>query len=81
MRLPERPLRFPLITFPKAKEMDDFVSEAADAAISRISDLLKHPDDLTNKFSALKKKLMLERANIDAQLKTAGLHFHMNFTF
>ncbi|KAJ3212200.1 SNARE-binding exocyst subunit S6, partial [Clydaea vesicula] len=51
---------------------DNFFSEATEAAIDRISDYLKHPDDLTNKFAALKKKLVQERGNIDAQLKTAA---------
>lgn len=33
-------------------------------------DLLKHPDDLTNKLPMLIKKIAMERASVEAQLKT-----------
>ena len=49
----------------------DFVSEAREAALARISDILSHPEDLFVKFAALKAKTLLERASIEAQLKTA----------
>ena len=50
----------------------DFQSEATDAAIKKISDLLKHPLDLENKFVSLRKKIASESAAIDAQLKAAA---------
>ncbi|KAI9193098.1 exocyst complex component Sec6-domain-containing protein [Polychytrium aggregatum] len=49
----------------------DFFEDATDAAILRICDLFKHPDDLANKLAMVRKKFQLERASIDAQLKTA----------
>ena len=49
----------------------DFVAEATESAIQRISDTFRHPDDLTNKLSLVKRKIALERATIEAQLKTA----------
>ncbi|KAJ3089212.1 SNARE-binding exocyst subunit S6 [Quaeritorhiza haematococci] len=49
----------------------DFVAEATEAAVTRIADLLRHPDDLTNKYHLVKKKLATERASTDAQLKSA----------
>jgi exocyst complex component 3 len=48
----------------------DFVADAHEAAILRIVDLLRHPDDLTNKLPMLRKKIAMERASIEAQLKT-----------
>jgi hypothetical protein len=48
----------------------DFVSDAHEAAILRIVDLLRHPDDLTNKLPMLRKKIAMERASVEAQLKT-----------
>lgn len=49
----------------------DFSAEAKDSAIQRISDILRHPDDLTNKLDKIRKKIGHERAIIEAQLKTA----------
>ena len=49
----------------------DFAAEAKESAIQRIGDLLRHPDDLTNKLPLLRKKIALERGAIEAQLKTA----------
>lgn len=48
----------------------DFVSDAQEAAIQRIADLLRHPDELTNKLPMLIKKTAMERASVEAQLKT-----------
>lgn len=48
----------------------DFVSDAHEAAVLRIKDLLRHPDDLTNKLPMLIKKIAMERASVEAQLKT-----------
>ncbi|ORX93813.1 exocyst complex component Sec6 [Basidiobolus meristosporus CBS 931.73] len=47
--------------------MDTNIKEAA---LLRLADLLKHPDDLNTKVPALRKKFALEKATIDAQLKS-----------
>lgn len=47
----------------------DFISEATEAAVTRIAELLRHPDDLTNKFANIKKKIATEKGAVDAQLK------------
>ena len=49
----------------------DFIAEATESAIQRINDILRHPDDLTNKLPLVRKKVALERAATEAQLKTA----------
>lgn len=49
----------------------DFSAEAKESAIQRISDILRHPDDLTNKLDKIRKKIGHERATMEAQLKTA----------
>lgn len=36
----------------------------------RVADMLRHPDDLTNKLPMLRKKIAMERASVEAQLKT-----------
>src|SRR5436309_2439654 len=48
----------------------DFVSDAHESAVLRVADLLRHPDDLTNKLPMLIKKIAMERASVEAQLKT-----------
>lgn len=48
----------------------DFVSSAHEAAVQRVAELLQHPDDLTNKLPTLIKKTAMERASVEAQLKT-----------
>ncbi|KAI8928085.1 exocyst complex component Sec6-domain-containing protein [Entophlyctis helioformis] len=48
----------------------DFVADAHEAAVLRIADMLRHPDDLTNKLPLARKKVAMERASIEAQLKT-----------
>ncbi|KAJ3014877.1 SNARE-binding exocyst subunit S6 [Thoreauomyces humboldtii] len=49
----------------------DFASDATETAVFRIADILRHPDDLTNKLATVRKRFAAERASIDAQLKTA----------
>lgn len=49
---------------------NDFVSDAHEAAVLRVADMLRHPDDLTNKLPMLCKKVAMERASVEAQLKT-----------
>ncbi|KND01143.1 SNARE-binding exocyst subunit SEC6 [Spizellomyces punctatus DAOM BR117] len=49
----------------------DFVADATETAVFRLADILRHPDDLTNKLVSVRKRFALERATIDAQLKTA----------
>ncbi|KAI8849265.1 exocyst complex component Sec6-domain-containing protein [Chytridium lagenaria] len=49
----------------------NFETEAREAAVFRIQEILKHPDDLVNKLALVRKKLSSERASIDAQLRTA----------
>ncbi|KAJ3129089.1 SNARE-binding exocyst subunit S6 [Nowakowskiella sp. JEL0407] len=51
--------------------MAGIIADATEGAISRITDLLRTPDDLTNKLASVRRKFALERASIDAQLKTA----------
>jgi hypothetical protein len=48
----------------------DFVADAQEAALLRIVATLTHPDDLTNKLATLRKKVAMERASVEAQLKT-----------
>ena len=48
----------------------DFVADAHEAAVMRIADMLRHPDDLTNKLPLARKKIAMERASVEAQLKT-----------
>jgi exocyst complex component 3 len=48
----------------------DFVTDAHEAAVQRVAELLQHPDDLTNKLPTLRRKTGLERASVEAQLKT-----------
>lgn len=52
------------------EEKIDFLSDAHDSGVLRIADILRHPDDLTNKLPTLIKKIAMERASVEAQLKT-----------
>ncbi|KAI8910000.1 exocyst complex component Sec6-domain-containing protein [Powellomyces hirtus] len=54
-----------------ANVSSDFVTDATETAVFRIADILRHPDDLTNKLATVRKRFAVERASIDAQLKTA----------
>ncbi|KAI8816506.1 exocyst complex component Sec6-domain-containing protein [Fimicolochytrium jonesii] len=58
-------------TYLDINNTSDVVTDATETAVFRIADLLRHPDDLTNKLSSIRKRFNLERASIDAQLKTA----------
>jgi hypothetical protein len=49
----------------------DLVAEATESAIQRLGDILRHPDDLTNKLPLVRKKITIERAAVEAQLKLA----------
>ncbi|KAI9294820.1 exocyst complex component Sec6 [Neoconidiobolus thromboides FSU 785] len=44
--------------------------EAYKVAISRLSELLKHPDDLNVKIDFLRKKLIQEKSTVEIQLRT-----------
>lgn len=46
------------------------MEDAREIAITKLSELLKHPDDLTSKVGPLTRKLAKEKASIDAQLNT-----------
>ncbi|KAI9477963.1 MAG: exocyst complex component Sec6-domain-containing protein [Benjaminiella poitrasii] len=46
------------------------MEDAREIAISKLSELLKHPDDLNSKLGPLTRKLTKEKASIDAQLNT-----------
>jgi hypothetical protein len=47
----------------------DFFADAREAAVLRIVDTFRHPDDLANKLKMLRKKIAMERASVEAQLK------------
>ncbi|CAG8472560.1 9914_t:CDS:2 [Diversispora eburnea] len=53
-------------------------SDAVDAAIAKVAELLRSPDDLV-KTSLLRKRHAIEKATIDAQLKTGISQIHRNF--
>ncbi|KAJ1562706.1 SNARE-binding exocyst subunit S6 [Nowakowskiella sp. JEL0078] len=55
----------------EVNELAGIVTDATDGAISRVTDLLRSPDDLTNKLASIRRKFAVERASVDAQLKTA----------
>lgn len=46
------------------------MEDAREVAINKLSELLKHPDDLTSKVGPLTRNLAKEKASIDAQLST-----------
>ncbi|RKP08932.1 exocyst complex component Sec6-domain-containing protein [Thamnocephalis sphaerospora] len=47
-----------------------------EAAVARLKEVLRHPDDLEVKVNILRRRLMQEKATIDAQLKNgAQAHF------
>ncbi|OBZ82131.1 Exocyst complex component sec6 [Choanephora cucurbitarum] len=46
------------------------MEDAREIAITKLSELLKHPDDLNTKLGPLIRKLAKEKASIDAQLNT-----------
>ncbi|KAI8975188.1 exocyst complex component Sec6-domain-containing protein [Mycotypha africana] len=46
------------------------MEDARENALSKLAELLKHPDDLNSKLGPLTRKLTKEKASIDAQLNT-----------
>ncbi|KAI9492343.1 exocyst complex component Sec6-domain-containing protein [Zychaea mexicana] len=46
------------------------MEDAREAAVAKLAELLKHPDDLNTKVGPLARKLAKEKASIDAQLST-----------
>ncbi|KAI8138276.1 exocyst complex component Sec6-domain-containing protein [Fennellomyces sp. T-0311] len=46
------------------------MEDAREAAVAKLAELLKHPDDLNTKVGPLARKLAKEKASIDAQLNT-----------
>lgn len=46
------------------------MEDAREVAINKLSELLKHPDDLNSKVGPLTRKLAKEKASIDAQLNS-----------
>lgn len=46
------------------------LADATDHALSILRETLKHPDDLIIKLPILRKKFILEKGNVEAQLKT-----------
>lgn len=46
------------------------MEDAREAAVNKLAELLKHPDDLNSKLITLIRKLTKEKATIDAQLNT-----------
>ncbi|KAJ3048787.1 SNARE-binding exocyst subunit S6 [Rhizophlyctis rosea] len=61
----------PSIHPPTVNLGESLVAEATSAAVTRIADILRHPDDLTNKLPSIRKRFAIERASIEAQLKTS----------
>jgi hypothetical protein len=45
--------------------------EAAEQAIEKVREVLKYPDDLNTKFESFRKKIISDKAAVDAQLKAA----------
>ena len=46
------------------------MEDARNAAVAKLAEILKHPDDLNTKSGALTRKIAKEKATIDAQLNT-----------
>ncbi|CAO3591110.1 unnamed protein product [Absidia cylindrospora] len=46
------------------------MEDAREVAVAKLSEILKHPDDLNTKIGPLVRKLTKEKASIDAQLNT-----------
>ncbi|CAH1760027.1 9778_t:CDS:2 [Entrophospora sp. SA101] len=62
----------------KTSKLMESSSDAVDAAIARITELLRSPDDLV-KTSLIRKRFAIEKASIDAQLKT-GVKLQLDTT-
>lgn len=52
------------------KEATKIMVAAKQSALKRISEILKHPDDLNTKLTRTKQKIYIEKASIDAQMKS-----------
>jgi len=52
------------------KEATKIMVDARQSALKRISEILKHPDDLNTKLSKTRQKIYFEKASIDAQMKS-----------
>ncbi|KAG2180069.1 hypothetical protein INT43_003856 [Umbelopsis isabellina] len=48
------------------------MEDAREFAVARLTELLKHPDDLNGKVTALRRKFAKEKASIDAQLNSGA---------
>ncbi|KAL1918226.1 uncharacterized protein VTP21DRAFT_3492 [Calcarisporiella thermophila] len=59
--------------------METETIEATEAAANRLAELLRHPDDLNTKLTALRSRFAKEKVSIDAQLK-AGVQSHVDST-
>ncbi|KAG4097906.1 exocyst complex component Sec6 [Neocallimastix lanati (nom. inval.)] len=58
------------MSLPSEKETTNIMVKARQSALKRISEILKHPDDLNTKLSRTRQKIYFEKASIDAQLKS-----------
>jgi len=52
------------------KEATKIMVAARQSALKRISEILKHPDDLNTKLARTRQKIYFEKASIDAQMKS-----------
>lgn len=48
------------------------MEDAREFAVAKLTELLKHPDDLNGKVTALRRKFAKEKASIDAQLNSGA---------
>ncbi|ORX77043.1 exocyst complex component Sec6 [Anaeromyces robustus] len=58
------------MSLPSEKEATKIMVDARQSALKRISEILKHPDDLNTKLSKTRQKIYFEKASIDAQMKS-----------
>jgi len=58
------------MSLPTEKEATKLMVDARQSALKRISEILKHPDDLNTKLSSIRQKIYFEKASIDAQMKS-----------
>jgi len=58
------------MSLPTEKEATKIMVAARQSALKRISEILKHPDDLNTKLSRTRQKIYFEKASIDAQMKS-----------
>jgi exocyst complex component 3 len=48
------------------------MEDAREFAVAKLAELLKHPDDLNGKVTALRRKFAKEKVSIDAQLNSGA---------